>query len=69
LVNPEEVGDCFIEDFIGTMPSGEQHCHLADYLMRNCIGGCKRPPESLFTHTYRNTFTILTLTPIYLQLI
>ena len=30
-------GDCFFEDFIGTMPGGEMLQQLTDYLMENYI--------------------------------
>jgi hypothetical protein len=37
FLNPEEVGDCFVEDFIATMPKGERYQHFADYLTENYI--------------------------------
>jgi hypothetical protein len=37
FLNPEKVGACFIEDFIGTLPSGGKHEHLTDYLKENYI--------------------------------
>ena len=37
FLNPEEIGDCFFEDFIGTMPGGEMLQQLTDYLMENYI--------------------------------
>jgi hypothetical protein len=35
FLNPEEVGDCFVEDFIGTMPNGQQYEQFAHYLTEN----------------------------------
>ena len=37
FLNPEKTGDCFVEDFVGTMTSGEKYQHFADYLMENYI--------------------------------
>jgi hypothetical protein len=31
FLNPEEIGDCFFEEFIGTMPSGEKYQQFADF--------------------------------------
>ena len=37
LLCPEAIGDCFVEDFIGTMPSGEKYQPFADYLTEKYI--------------------------------
>ena len=37
FLNPEEVGERFVEDFIGTMPSGEKYQQFAEYLMEKYI--------------------------------
>jgi hypothetical protein len=37
FLNPEEIGDWFFEDLIGTMPSGEKYQQFADYLTEKYI--------------------------------
>ena len=48
FLNPE-VGDCFVEDFIGTMPSGQQYQQFADYLTENYIDSSALFPPTLWT--------------------
>ena len=63
FLNPE-VGDRFVEDFIGTMPSGEKYQQFADYLAEKYIDSnalfppklwaprsWQKMPASLFTQT------------------
>jgi hypothetical protein len=46
LLCPEAVGDCFVEDFIGTMPSGEKYQPFADYLTeKNIDSNALFPPK------------------------
>ena len=48
FLNPEVVGDCFVEDFIGTMPSGAKYQQFADYLTENYIdSNTLFPPKPL----------------------
>ena len=37
FLNPVEVGDCFVENFIATMPSREKYQYFAVYLTENYI--------------------------------
>jgi len=41
-LNPDEEGDCFVEDFIGTVPCRDKHQEFADYLTENYI---RFPPK------------------------
>jgi len=49
FLNPEEVGGYFVEDFIGTMPTGEKYQQLAYYLIENLLESEALFPSKLWT--------------------
>jgi hypothetical protein len=49
FLNPEEVGDGFVEDFIGKMPTGEKYQQFAYYLMENLLDSEAMFPSKLWT--------------------
>jgi hypothetical protein len=48
FLNPEEVGGCFVEDFIVTMSKEEQYQQFAEYLTENYIDSGAVFPPTLF---------------------
>jgi hypothetical protein len=49
FLSPEEVRDCFVEDFIGTMPAGEKYQKFAYYLVENFLDSEALFPFKLWT--------------------
>ena len=48
FLKPEKIGDCFVEDFNGTMPSGEEYQQFADYLTEKYIDSNALFPPKLW---------------------
>jgi hypothetical protein len=49
FLNPEQVGACFVEDFIGMMPTGEKYQQFAYYLVENLLESEALFPPKLWT--------------------
>lgn len=57
FLSPEDVGTCFIDDFISELPEGSKFTKFADYLVENYIEESSRFPPEMWASFERSNVT------------